>query len=283
MTPTDVLQKLLTINKPVARLIYAGLGLVAAAAIAVTWIGNNPNAMYLAFYILGFAFLATIISFMVSNPHIRATLGWLLTIVFTLFLIGLVDSATGYSGRLAAPACYIRMFWEHPDACEARLFGKSEVAPQTDRPLPTFDRKPKVAAPIAAEASAGSPKPSAASDPELAPATVVAASGGVPAVHDGDVFLQFRPEIDRDRMSALAGTLSNMGWMVANADSGGQAYSHAPIENEVRYFHADARDTALSLAEDLTEAAGIRDVVVIDLSGSGLVVPADQIEIWIGH
>lgn len=287
MTPSDVLQKLLDINKPAARLIFAGLGLLAAAAIAVTWIGSNPAAMLLAVYLLGFGILVSVTAWLVTNPRMRAVLGWILTAAFALFLIGLVDSATGFSGRLAAPACYVRMFLEPREACEARLSRKTPVVPDTVPDLPAPAPSADTAAPAAAaeevpaaEAAAPAPATIAAS-----PAPVIALKTSATAVPPptGDVYLQYRPELDRARMQALARTLIDLGWSVPNGDSGGEAYDHAPVENEVRYFDAAARDAALRLAKDLAGPGGVADVILADQTGTGLIAAPGQLEIWIGH
>lgn len=300
MTPADVLQKLLDINKPAARLIIAGLGLLAAAAIAVTWIGGNPDALLLAVYLLGFGVLVSVTAWLVSNPRMRAVLGWLFTGMLTLFLIGLVDSATGYSGRLAVPACYIRMFLEPREACEARLSRKTPVAPATASDVPALAPPPEAAAPAPAAAAAEAPPaaaaaeapPTAAAAP--APATISAAPGKAKigaasdpapahAPHPGQVYLQFRPEVPRDRMLALARTLTGLGWTVPNGESGGESYDHAPAENEVRYFDAQSREAALRLARDLAGPGGISDVILADQTGNGLIAAPGQLEVWIGH
>ncbi len=287
MTPADVLQKLLDINKPAARLIIAGLGLLAAAAIAVTWIGGNPDALLLAVYLLGFGVLVSVTAWLVSNPRMRAVLGWLFTGMLTLFLIGLVDSATGYSGRLAIPACYIRMFLEPREACEARLSRKTSVTPDIAADVPAVAPPADAAAPAAAAeevpaAAAAAPAPATiAASP--ASASIADAPAATPPPHPGDVYLQFRPEIDRDRMMSLARTLTDLGWSVPNAWIGGEAYDHAPAENEVRYFDAASQDAALRLARDLAGPGGVADVILADQTGTGLIAAPGQLEIWIGH
>jgi hypothetical protein len=289
MTPSDVLQRLLDINKPAARLIIAGLGLLAAAAIAVTWIGSNPAAILLAVYVLGFGILVSVTAWLVTNPRMRAVLGWLLTGTFALFLIGLVDSATGFSGRMAAPACYVRMFLEPREACEARLSRKTPVAPETVPDLPAPAPSADTPAPAAAAeevpaAEAAAPAPATiALSPAPAPASIAEAPAPAAASHPGDVYLQSRPEVDRNRMLALARTLAALGWSVPNGESGGEAWDHAPIENEVRYFDAASHDAALRLARDLAGPGGIADVILADQTGTGLIAAPGQLEIWIGH
>ena len=291
MTPTDVLQKLLEINKPVARLVFAALGLLAAASIAVTWIGGNPDALLLAVYLLGFGLLASVTAWLVSNPRMRAVLGWLITGSLALFLIGLVDSATGYSGRMAVPACYIRMFFEPREACEDRLSRKTAVTPETAPDVPAAAPSAEAAAPAPAAAAAEAPPAEAAAS---APATIslapakpeiaqTAAPIPAPPPHTGQVYLQFRPEIPRDRMMSIARILTGLGWTVPNGEDGGGAYDHAPAENEVRYFDAASEDAALRLARDLAGPGGVADVILADQTGTGLVAAPGQLEIWIGH
>ena len=87
MTPVAIIQKLLQVNPTVAKFILAGLGVLAAASLAVTWIGGNPQALYLAGYILGLAFLATIIAFVANNRWMCLVLGWAVTGTFIAFLV----------------------------------------------------------------------------------------------------------------------------------------------------------------------------------------------------
>jgi hypothetical protein len=252
MTPTDVLQKLLATNKTASRFILAGLGLIAAAAVAVTWIGDNPNAILLAAYILGFAFVVSITAFIVSNPRLRSVLGWVFTGIFTLFLLGLVDSAIGLSGRLATPACYIRMFWEDPRACQARLYPAEKVPPA---PAPTAD---------------------------VAPASAPVPDAAVPA-QPGEIYLQYRAGLDRTRMIALTRALADQGWTVANGETGGEPGDPIPDQNEVRFFDAASHDAAFRLASALNAMPGTPAFVVIDLAQSGYIVPPGHIEIWVSH
>ncbi|MGL5010958.1 MAG: hypothetical protein ACRC6I_13840, partial [Paracoccaceae bacterium] len=141
MTPTAVFQKLLNTNRAAATFILGGLALLAAATIAVSWIGQNPDALFIAAYILGFAFLVTMATYIVRNAQTRAVIGWVLTGLIVIFLAGLVESAISLTGRLPTPACYIRILWEHPKSCEQRLFPPVTVSATDPAPVPLWNAR----------------------------------------------------------------------------------------------------------------------------------------------
>jgi hypothetical protein len=309
MTPTDILEKLLATNRTAARIILAGLGLIAATALAVSWIGDNPQAILLAAYILFFAFLVSMVTFIVTNRRIRNALGWVMTAGFTLFMVGLIDSALGMSGRLPMPACYVRIFWEAPKACEMRLMDPAVIVreeaatpeAEPDSADADSDESPEVrevvpspAAPELREITL--PPTTLASDESevlldgaqnTSDVEVAATDEEPPAIdpdepeRSGSVWLQFGPAEDRERMADLIDYLSETGWSIANGEEGGSAYDHAPDRNEVRFFTPDRRAAAEILAEDLVGFGGIGEVAVIDLGESGLIAPEGQIEIWL--
>jgi hypothetical protein len=254
----DVIQKLFATNKPAATFILAGLALLAASSIAVTWIGQNPNALFLAGYILGFAFLVTMATYIVRNPGTRAVIGWVLTAFFVFFLIGLVDSALGFTGRLPTPACYIRIFWEHPKTCEDRLFPPIPIA-TNDSSTPT--------------ASGGQER------------IWLAQNTSVPSRTEpyltGPIYLQFGAEVERDAAIALASELSLYGWPVEGGDKGGEMVKSVPELNEVRFFDPAAEAEAIALAQTLKAAHPHLEIVVRDFSRSGLIAPAGLLEIWL--
>ena len=260
MTPTDVFQKLLNTNKPAATFILAGLALLAAATIAVSWIGQNPDALFIAGYILGFAFLVTMATYIVRNPRTRAVIGWVLTGLIVVFLLGLVESAISLTGRLPTPACYIRILWEHPKFCEARLFPTITIGRLDNGPI------------------------TIAGGPEriwLAQNTQVPAR---PAPYQtGPIFLQFGPAIDRDGAIAIARDLATHGWPVAGGEQGGEQRDNVPDTNEVRFFDPAAEAEAIALARTLKAARPDHDIVVRDFSGSGLIAPVGLLEIWLSN
>jgi hypothetical protein len=259
MTPTAILQKLLSTNKHIATFILGGLAVLAAATIAVSWIGQNPDALLIAAYILGFAFLVTMATWIVRNDSTRAVIGWVLTGLIVIFFLGLVESAISLTGRLPTPACYIRILWEHPKSCEQRLFPAIPVA-----------------------ADAGPRWFAATQGPErlwLAQDT----TARTPAYSDGPILLQFGGAVDRATSTALALRLTALGWPVEGGDQGGEALSTLPDTNEVRYFHDASRDAAIDLARTIKSEHPGADIVVRDFSRSGLIAPAGLLEIWLAN
>jgi hypothetical protein len=259
MTPTSVLEKLLNINKPVATFILGGLAVLAAAAIAVSWIGQNPAALLIGAYVLGFAFLVTMATYIVRNESTRAVIGWVLTGLIVVFFLGLVESALSLTGRLPTPACYIRILWEHPKSCEQRLFPAVTVSQTTG---------PQWSAMI--------------QGPErlwLAQDTTTR----TPPYTDGPIFLQFGGAVDRNSAITIAARLSALGWPVEGGDHGGEQLSTLPDTNEVRFFDSAAMDAAMELARTIKSERPGSDIVVRDFSRSGLIAPKGLLEIWLSN
>lgn len=258
MTPTAVFQKLLSTNRAAATFILSGLALLAAATIAVSWIGQNPDALFIAAYILGFAFLVTMATHIVREPHTRAVIGWVLTGLIVVFLLGLVESAIAITGRLPTPACYIRILWEHPKSCEARLFPAISITP-TDNARLTIPGGPERL--------------------WLAQDTPIPVREAPYAT--GPIYLQFGGSVERDAAIAIAGQLSSLGWPVEGDDKGGEMRNQIPDTNEVRFFDPAAEAEAIALARTLKAARPDADIVVRDFSRSGLIAPTGLLEIWL--
>ena len=259
MNPADFLQKLLVSNPPVAKLVYAGLAVIAAASLAVTWKGFGPNTLYVGFYILLFAFGATMIAYVVSNERMRSVLGWALTVTFCLYLAGLPVSAMGKL-NLPPPKCYLELKWD-PQSCND-LFPTVKLGQSNPVPSPAVFR------------------------PTALPALLWRVDDEVSSRHPytaGPIFLQFRDGVPRDQMIALAQRLTADGWPVAGADQGGQAVSNAPGDNEIRFFDAATQSPAIQLARKLNDERPAAPFVVRDFSTSGLLASPGQLEIWLAR
>lgn len=262
MTPTALFQKLFSTNKAAATFIIAGLGLLAAAAIAVSWIGQNPDALFLAAYILGFAFIVTMATHIVGDPRKRAVIGWVLTGLIVVFLLGLVESAVSLTGRLPTPACYIRILWEHPKSCEQRLFPAIPIA-ALRAPRPWLAR------------TAG-------------PERLWLAQDSLPAFRltpyeNGPIFLQFGNRLDRKTAIDIARQLTTLGWPIAGDERGGERRDLVPDTNEIRFFDSAAQADAIALAHTLKAARPDIAIVVRDFSKSGLIAPRGLLEIWLSE
>ncbi len=257
MTPVAVIQTLLQVNPKVARFILTGLATLAAASIAVTWIGRNPYPLYVAGYMLGLAFLATIIAFVATDRRMCMVLGWAVTATFVAFLAGLVDSAIGLSGRLPTPACYVRILFEPPEKCEERLFPAIEIAAG---PAPWHWQIAFAAAPEVVTKTQ-------ATDPARA------------LPYDGPIALQVAPGLPQREVAALSRSLAKHGWPVAEREWTSRALN----QSEVRFFSPEARADAVALAHAIKAERPGNPIMVRDFSGSGLIVPPRLLEIWISN
>ena len=260
MTPVAVIQTLLQVNPKVAKFILTGLAVLAAASIAVTWIGQNPYPRYVAGYILGLAFLATIIAFVATDRRMCMVLGWAVTATFVAFLAGLVDSAVGLSGRLPTPACYVRILFEPPQRCEQRLFPTIELA------------------------SAAAPSPwrwQVASDTSRDSTVwrVQATAADRSPPYAGPISLQAAPGFSDTDMRALTQFLTAHGWPVARHDWS----KLVPDHNEVRFFAPSAQADAIALAHAIKAQRPDSPIAVRDFSGSGMITAPGLLEIWLAN
>jgi len=255
MTPVQVIEKLLKVNKPVAILLLTGLGVLAVASVALSWLGEQPNALLVSLYILALGFVATIITIVCTNEWMRRVLGWVVTGVFTLYLVGLIDSALSITGRLPTPTCYLRIFVEHPDACEARLFPSQRVADAS--PQNRFVRSANMG-------GATERLWLAQSDTQIT------------GYSEGPIYLHYGGNISADDAMALGQTLTDSGWPIAAE----MPLKREPDTNEVRYFDPADAGHALELAKRLKELRPGADVFIRDFSRSGLLAHSGQLEVW---
>lgn len=257
MSPVAVIETLLRVNKPAAAFLLAGLGVIAASAVAVTWIGGNQNAMSLGFYILGFAVLVTVLMFVVGNERMRAALGWILVSAFALFMIGLVDAAAQITGRMPIPACYLKILTEDPRTCQEKLGGRTTVTGPQD---------------------AVTVEP--ASTPSTQPIREPASSDPVTPM-PGKVVLHYAPGVDADIMTRLSLLLADKGWPVEDPASGGVQVKNSPSSSQIRFYDDASRKAAFQLASLVSTTLNHPRVAVRNFSGSGLIADPGLLEIWI--
>lgn len=254
MTPVDSLQMLLKVNRPVAIFILAGLGLLAASAVALSWNANHENTLLVACYILGFAFAVTIIVFVCNNHRMRAVLGWTFVGALILFLAGFVDSALALSGRLPVPVCYVRMLWQSRAECEATRIPAEEITART--PL------------TRSVTSFGGPERlwlAQATDPAPLPAPT------------GQIFLQHGTGVADADAQGLSDKLTDHGFSVTTRSI---VQRDAPT-NEVRYYNAEDADRARETAKWLKEQRPDSQILLRDYSGSGVIAGDGVIELWV--
>lgn len=258
MLPSDVFAKLLDIDPKTGRILVVGLAVVAAAAIAASW-GFEADVALAGVYILAFAVIALTVAFIVTNPATRRWLGWTMTGCFTVYMAGLVDSAFQLSGRLPSPPCYLRIFVEHPRACELRLAPVVETIGGGSAALRTL-------APFGVASGA---------------ARLWLAQGAEPAYSGGPVYLQFGGHVSRDQSAALAGDLAGSGWAIEGGEAGGEELSSVPPRNEVRFFDPARREDAVRLARAIHDAAPGTEISVRDFSRLAGKAAGGLLEIWI--
>mgnify|MGYP003677721014 CR=1 FL=1 len=257
MTPIEFLQSLLKINRAAAILIMTGLGVVAAGAVAVSWMGGGQNVITLATYVLGLGLIATVLTFVVSNPLMKTVLGWMFIVVFAVILFCAFDSVMQITGRTPSPPCWRTILEEPPRVCEARFengqqgnsFAVSSNAPDPS-PTPT-DPVGEVT---------GVPGTPVAEEPVIV---------GGPASAPPLIHLQFTPPVTRATSRDIA------------RDLAGEEVARGPSKTQIRYYSADYAENARWLARDLSARLDGAEVLVNDFSQAGLIARPNLLEIWL--
>ncbi len=266
MTPIDFLQSILKLNRAGTILIMTGLGVVAAGAVAVSWIGGGQNVITLAVYILGFGLVATVLTFVVSNPLMKTVMGWMFVAVLGLILFCAFDSVIQMTGRTPSPPCWRTIFEEPPHVCKARFeAGEKGNSFSVTSNTPEAVETP-VLPPVAVD---GMPPPE---EP-----VIVAGSGTEPPL----IYMQFTPPVTRDTSKDIAADLADSGWNIAGADQGGEEVSRGPSKTQIRYYSADYAENAKWLARDLSARLDGADVLVNDFSEAGLIARPNLLEVWL--
>lgn len=259
MLPAEVLAKLLDLDQRTGKFVLIGLACVAAGALVASW-GFSADVVLAALYVLGFALVCSIVAFVATNPSMRRWLGWTVTASFTLYMVGLVDSAFQLTGRLPSPPCYLRIFVETRESCEQRFGPVVEVIGGSDsaalRAPPTFRF---------------------ADGPER----IWLAQTTEPAYTGGPIFLQYGDPVTKDQSMHFAETLAEHGWNVEDAEAGGEWVKGVPDRNEVRFFQSDHMEDALKLARAISELMPGTEIAVRDFTRLAGKRPGGLLEIWL--
>ncbi len=260
MNPIDAFSQTLKINPNAAKLISAGLGVMAAAAILISWGSNLEDLRLAATYVLAFACVVTLLAFIARNNRMTTVLSWILVAGFGMFVLGLVGSVFRVPPSLPPTPCYLRILFELPETC-------IESLRNTDN-----DLRIGSAAPVLA--------------PIEGPERLWHAQEGVTPVatdHAGHVFLQFSTPIDRGTATGLASALLGLDWNVQGADKGGELVDKGPATNEVRYFKAVDRQAAIELAQTIHGLHPDTPIYVRDFTRLGAFVKDGTLEVWLSQ
>lgn len=270
MTPIAFLQSLLKVNRPGAAFIMTGLGVLAAAALAVSWLGDAQNAITLALYTLIFAAAASVLSFVVTNRRMKTVLGWMFISGFGLMMFAAVDSVIQITGRVPFPVCMRSILDEPPQQCMARFAAATPaLTVATAAPVPP---QPGVSGPTALTPGEG--------QGQGAP-LIVTRQAPDAALSPPRIALQFVAPMTRDTASRIATTLETADWQIDGGATGGEEVPNWPGATQVRFYDAAYQDQAALLAQDLSQALGGAPVEVRDFSTYGLLVAKNRLEIWI--
>ena len=282
MTPTKILAQLLKLDERAATIIFYGLGVMAAAAIVMTFKMDPNQLMKVGFMIIGFSVLVLVLR------NIKGVLASIVTWAVTLTVLGiaaafLVQSLTRpalLSPPLVSAGCF---FTPLDPACQANLnVAELPEATPTD---PSFPKGTTRTISIPAQMKTVTTRNTATGivttqSVVQSPAKeqVVVVPFDIP--HSNAVVIQYSNAFGRASVKEISTVLGPKGWNFTPWDRTAAAFGF----NEVRYFNPSDADVANAFAVQLNET-GIVDakVRVRDFSGSGLTAPPHQIELWVSN
>jgi hypothetical protein len=252
MSPVDALKNLVKFDPAVARIVYAALGVLAAATVVLGWSNGGGSALPLAGWMMGLGLLLVVLGHIITVPFMRATLCWMVILTIGMFQLYVFSAMFPQSflrnvtGPVAPLACAVRLIFD-VNSCLNQL-ATADLLPDT--------------------ANRNAPETLWLAQADAAPPGTT-------------VYLQFGEAVPRKRMIAIGTALASTGWGVEDADKGGEQVREAPDANEVRYFNAEDAAAAEALAKALEPLIGGMTVGVRDLSRFYGHVKRGQLEIWL--
>ncbi|MCO6383554.1 hypothetical protein [Oceanicola sp. 502str15] len=261
MNPIDAFSQTLKINPNAARLISAGLGVMAAAAIIISWGSNLDDLRLGAIYVLAFACVVTLLAFIARNNTMTTVLSWILVAGFGMFVLGLVGSVLRVPPSLPPTPCYLRLFFELPETCIQNLRNSEN------------DLRIGSAAPVLPAADGG-------------PERLWRAQEGAiptPTDHTGEIFVQYTQPFAQADAVELSEALAELAWQVQDWKSGGEQVNEGPDTNEVRYFKDGDREAAISLAQTIHGLHPDTPIYVRDFTRLGAFSKAGRLELWLSQ
>src|ERR1041385_4010040 len=220
MNPADVLKELFRIDRRLGKVIYAGLAVLAAAAIVISWEIDIESAVRVGLYMLALAVAVFAIASIAGNPLLSLFLGWSFALMMILSAASLFVSAVFQPRWIAPPYCLVK-FWL---PCSAPGGAGDEFAESKFTPVNPV--QPDVAPPPANEVKTSEYR----------------------------VFVQFAGVIRREDVRAMMKKLGDSGWQVQGAAGGGERTTAAIGYNEIRYSSPDDEKAARKLAIEVQGA-----------------------------
>jgi hypothetical protein len=220
MDPVGSIQELLKVDKRSAKVLLAGIGVVAATAITSAWVEDVQTALLTGTAIVIAGAFLKFVAAIDPDPLLKRVIAWLVTIVFFVVLIAGVLKTIFPSIPAVAPlSCLVRP-WQTCDAVQDAV---------ADRNAPT------------ASVVRGGLTTAAVADP---------------ASKASKVFIKFAG-YQRESIIDLASALVSSGWDVNNSARGGERTEAAYRKAVVTYRTAGDATAAEDLARAI-EATGLK-------------------------
>lgn len=246
MTITDIVEKLLGVNRTIATIILIVLALIS---IATSILGANIDRDFLiwvAVFVFSVGFIALLVAKAIDNERLMNALVWIAFLMFVFYILSILFSIMVYRRDVPSyvPAIYknpycVMKFWVPCDAGDdAALRASCDDAGRKQLPTPP-----------------------------------------VKTTSNARVFIQFAGAIDRQEIRDLNAKLRGAGWNV-QSDSGERTAAAIGF-NEVRYRSPGDEKAAEALAQFMNEIKLSKAKTVAKLTGS--LVAENSIEIWISR
>lgn len=265
MSPIAILERLLSIDRNAARVVFAGLGVLAAAAIAASFKIGRDVLLDLGALVLGFGAVLGVLAFVLKDGALKATVGWF--VVLAGMTYGATVFAAGVIPGLVVPPL-------NPVDCIVKFWVPCRAS-----------GGPADAAAVRAVAAAGPP-------PEVQPLPPPPTAAGQAVLKsEYEVVVQFAGAITRDAVRSMMQGLQKSGWRVQGVSEGGERTAAAYRFNEVRFATPEDRAAAIELAREVQSANLVANQVnAVQLQRAQRQVPQPgspggprRLEVWISR
>jgi len=244
MTPDEILKG---VKDPRASaILYGGLAVIAAAAVAASLKVDFYSAVRSGAVILALGALLGLVAFVFNDATLRLVLGWFITLFIILVSMTFFFSAVT-QGRYFIPPVYCLVHCFDRDPCNAPGGAADDYATRNFTPVVT-------------------------------PKTVEAPPSSQFRPADYQVFVQFAGVIQRKDVKDMMIKLKGNGWRVEGASEGGERTTSAIGYNEIRYLSPGDEPAARALAVAVQNANLTPTPVAVKLNSK---VTAKSLQVWL--